>query len=898
MIITDIRINHMVHPIGFDSNRILLSYTIDEAPTDSLTLSIRKEDAEGVILHTQTLDYRQSYGTEIDYKPELETRYCLQIQSGEFFSDNAFFETSTAFACEFITPEEALSHPVIFKSFQVKQPVAKARLYITGLGLYEAYINHQKVGNEYLTPNCNDYDAYLQVQTYDVTKSIQENNIIEIILGNGWYKGRFGLKHKQNIYGSDFVTAAKLVCWYPDGIKQVVIETDLTWSARSSIVIDSSIYDGEIQNAMNDVNSSCSVKKVDRKFQVEPRISLPIVVKQQITPDLILSPKGEQILDFKQNMTGFVSFDIEMKKGQTIRLQASEVLQQDCFYRDNLRSAKAEFQYTSDGNRKVVRPFFTFFGFRYMLVEGISKVDPKEFIGNVLFSDLEETIDIKTDNGKINRLLQNSLWSQRGNFVDVPTDCPQRDERLGWTGDAEVYSKTACYHMSCQPFYDKYLKDMAIDQALLNGMISSYSPAFREQEPSGSVWSDAATIIPWNVYLAYGDKAFLRRHYPMMERYVRMLITKDDNNGKDRLFHFGFHLGDWLSQDGATPNSIRGATSEFFIASAYYYNSIRIVCDASRELGFDEKERYFKSIQEQVKEAILKEYFSASGRLTIDTQTAYAICVNFDLYIDQKKLTQGFSERLRRDGYHIKGGFVGATQLIQALIKSGLTDDAFITLYSETFPSWLYCVNLGATTIWERWNSINADGSISSTGMNSLNHYAYGSVAEAFYAFIAGLRPLSPGYKKVVIEPKFNYRLRTLDFSYQSVCGRFSVKYRIVENHKVELILQIPFGVEAVLILENGTQTLAGGNYTITVTTSQDFDHPYSIDSKICELIANPKAQEVLKGHVRGIYDLLIKNDLGFGGESLRKLLGINSAYTNDVLSALNDSLAQVTYAI
>lgn len=893
--INKLRINNMENPLGYAFERLSISYLIDQEPKEPLVLYLREGDHNGELLHTQQLDYRESIGTEISFKPQPETRYCLQIRAGQTQSAYAYFETGTTFDCSFITPSQPISHPVLFKRFRLEKRISKARLYVTGLGVYEAYINQQKAGNEYLAPGCNDYDAYVQYQTYDVTDSVKTDNLIEIHLGNGWYKGQFGLTKKKDIYGSDYVTAAKLVVWYPDGSKQTIAETNLTWNARPSIVTDSGIYDGEIQDANQNMSSVYPVKIVERAFKVEPRISLPIIVKQTLTPDLIISPKGENILDFGQNFTGFMSFDVLMSKDQTIRLQAGEVLQEGCFYRDNLRAAKAEFIYKSDGIRREVRPHFTFFGFRYLLVEGLSEVDPKAFKGNVIYSDLEQTIVIATDNPKINRLLQNCLWSHRSNFVDVPTDCPQRDERLGWTGDAVVFSKTACYQMHCQNFFDKYLKDMRIDQDQFNGMIAYYSPSFREGSEAGSVWSDAATIIPWNVYMAYGDKGFLTRHYPLMERYVRTLITRDDANGGKRLYHFGFHLGDWLSQDGATPSALKGATNEYFIASVYYYNSIRIISDASRELGYKENELFFRKILEQVREAILNEYFSVSGRLAIDTQTAYSLCVNFDLYKDITKLQEGFAERIKKDSYKIKGGFVGATQLIQALIKSGLSDEAFRILYQEAFPSWLYCVNLGATTIWERWNSLNPDGSISGTGMNSLNHYAFGSVGEAFYAYIAGLRALVPGFKKVVIEPKFNYRLRTLAFSYDSPSGKFTINYQINSEGQVELYIHIPFGVEAELIIGDKRWKLTGGDHKDTILADHDLSHPFSIDSTVYELITTTKTQTVLKQHVPTLFAFLSQNDFGFYGHSLRQLCSLQSFYVApEVLNLINDDLIRI----
>lgn len=879
MRIENLKINGIRNPIGYDFSRVLLSYLIDEAPKGELVFCIYNLQDACEPIYTQTLDYKKNFCTPIHFCPDVETRYWFEIRCTDIRSDRCYFETGTKFDCPFIETAEEVTHPVFFRSFSCKQ-IVKARLYVTGLGLYEATLNGKRVGSEYLTPNCNDYDAYVQYQTYDISEIISAENKLEIALGNGWYKGRFGLKHRENIYGSNYICAAKIVLWHADGSKEVIL-TDESWQARTSHTLSGNIYDGEIIDDTIDCEKTYSVKFCKKKYAVTERISLPVVIKKQIKPKLYVSPKGEQILDFGQNFSGFVSFECDLQHGQTVRLQAGEILQQNCFYRENLRTAKAEFVYTSDGRKKIVYPRFTFYGFRYMLVDGIDKVNVEDFTGNVLYSDLEETVEIKTDNPKINRLLENCMWGQRSNFVDVPTDCPQRDERLGWTGDAEVFCSTACYQMNCKPFYGKYCKDMAIDQQLY-GNITTYSPAMKEGEVASSVWSDAATIIPWTVYQFYGDKELLARDFPLMEQSVKSVIEQDDLHGGNRLYHFGFHLGDWLSQDGVSANALKGATSEYFIASCYYYNSVKIVAQAARVLDYNEKAEWFEKIQIEIRQAILDEYFTSSGRLSVDTQTAYVLCVMFDIYRDWKKLVTCFSRRIKKDCYVVKGGFVGATKLVQALVKSGLCDDAFRIVYSERFPSWLYCVNLGATTIWERWNSLNPDGTISGTGMNSLNHYTYGSVAEAFYAYFAGLRLKDIAFKKVVIEPHFNYRMKKLDFKYKSVSGEYRVAYEVTAEGKIDLHITVPYGAEAELILGGKKQTLTDGNYKFLHCPNDNLIHPFSIDSRIYDIVDNEQTAEILRQVVPGLYHFFKDNPsgmIGMEGSTFRALCALKSFF-------------------
>ncbi len=876
MKIHNIRINGIENPVGFDLSHITLSYLAEGVDGD-IELEIYV-DGEDTPLYTQTLDPSRSYATDVDFVPTPLVPYRLVLRSGEC-SCEASFERGGELDAPFITPSERISHPVLFYDFEAKKGVVRARLRITGVGLYTAYINGVRVGDEYLTPYFTDYNYYLQYQTYEVGYMLRKQNRIEIALGQGWYMGRFGLGHRENIFGDRYAASASLTLFYADGTVRE-IRTGEGWRAHRSDVSESGIYDGEVQDATADVSEVCDCVPLGKGFHVIPRRSLPVRIKHTLTPTLIVSPRSERILDFGQNFAGFVSFKTPLSHGQRVKLTAAEVLQDGCFYRDNYRTARAEFSYVSDGIEREVSPKFTFFGFRYMLVEGIENVRAEDFCGNVLYSDMQQTVRISTDNEKMNRLLANCLWGQRSNFIDVPTDCPQRDERLGWTGDAQVFSRTACYQMDCKAFFDKYLCDLATDQAKRGGALPVYSPSLDEAEDAFSVWGDAATVMPWNLYEIYGDSALLKKHFPIMEGYLLSILKND----KHRLYDFGFHLGDWLSQDGASPSALKGATDEYFIASAYYYNSARLTSRAASVIGETEKAKKYEKLADEIYEAILAEYFTPSGRLSIDTQTAYVLCVAFDIYRDRERLTEGFRSRIRKDGYKVRGGFVGATQLIQALIRADLTDEAFAMLYAEHFPSWLYCVNLGATTIWERWNSLNPDGSVSGSGMNSLNHYSFGAVAEAFYAYVVGLRPLNPGFKRAVIEPKFNYRLGRLDFEFDSPSGTYKIKYHTEEN-KIRLYLEIPDGATAELRLPCGCETLSGGRYERIFDSPVEMVHPFSVDMPVCELIADKRAAAVLEEISPAAYHFLSESDMGLGGESLRALSGL------DFLSALGAKL-------
>lgn len=758
-----------------------------------------------------------------------------------------------------ITPAKPLECPKLWKEFAA-QPIRKAALTITGLGLYRAYLNGKRVGRDYLTPGFNDYDAYLRAQTYDVTGLIQAQNRLEVWLGNGWYKGRLGFDGgKSNRWGDKYLLAARLEITLESGETQT-IETDESWLAARSPIVDGGIYDGEIRDDTRAEEEPVACVTVESQYRVEPQFSPCIRVKEERKGKLIVTPAGERVIDFGQNMAGVIRFVNRLPKGQTLRIQTGEVLQNGNFYRDNLRTAKSEFVYTSDGVEKEVEPLFTFYGFRYAKVEGIEQVNPDDFTVLCLSSDLRETLRVSTSHAKLNRLMQNSLWGQRSNFLDVPTDCPQRDERLGWTADTQVFVNTACYQMDCKDFYRKYMRDLRADQQrYYQGDIPAYCPSLKgEAIHGGAVWADAGTIIPWNVYMNYGDKALLAESYPMMREYAEYLMAADEKAGGTHLVFHSFTFGDWLAQDGMSPQSLKGGTDDAFLQGAYYLNSIDLTEKAARELGKTADAERYQALAEAIRAALLDEYVSPNGNLTIDTQTGYVLALRFGIYRSKEKLLHGFRRRLERDFYRITCGFTGAPLMLPVLLDNGMTDLAYRLLLTEEFPGWLYAVNLGATTIWERWNSLEADGTISGTGMNSLNHYAYGSVCEAVYSRIMGLQNAAPGWKKAHIAPKIDGRLRHASIAYDSPAGRWEVKWRIEDSGEVILEIAVPEGACAHVVLpdhpENDEEDVTGGTYGWSWQPTVDYLHPYSIESRMMDLLDNADASAIIREHVPALY--------------------------------------------
>ena len=867
MKITDLKINGIKNPVGFAFEKVKCSWQVENF-TDKYQKNVKIEVAldEGFtnLCCSKEGENLSSLGEVLKIDLEPFTRYYCRVtvtgNNGETgVSETAYFETARMgqpWMADFIGMEEDDNfHPVFFKEFTADKPVKKARLYVSGLGLYEAYVNGKKAGEDFLAPFCNDYGMAVQYQTYDVTDAIAKENKIEIITGNGWYKGRLGYEGAVSYFGNTFAAIAELYIEYEDGTTDD-IKTDGSWEYRGSDIEMSDIYDGEIYNhclwdkKINVIKPVVIRNDIDKKLLVE-RYSIPVIVKEEIpVKEVIITPAGEKVLDMGQNFAGYMEFTADFPKGTKIVLDFGEVLQQGNFYNDNYRTAKSQFVYVSSGKKEVVRPHFTFFGFRYVRVTGwVGELKPESFSGKVVYSDLDRTGYIETSNEKINRLYENCVWGQKSNFVDMPTDCPQRDERLAWTGDAQVFAPTASYNMDTRAFYDKFLKDLRVEQQKWGGSIVNFIPNYTGQPGGSSVWGDVATFIPNTLYDFYKDEDALRSYYPLMKDWVDYITKQDEAQGTHHLFDFGFHFGDWLALDGVTPQSFKGGTDDYYIASVYYHASAKLVARAAGILGKKEEEAAYQKLADDIKQAIFGEYFTPSGRLAMDTQAAYLIALKFGVYMDKAKLMEGFAKRLEKDCYKIKCGFVGAPMLCTVLAENGMEQLAYEILFREEFPSWLYCVNLGATTIWERWNSILPDGTISGTNMNSLNHYSYGSVMEFVYRYIAGINPAEPGFTKVAFAPKINNKLQFIKTSYQSAAGTWCSQWKINSDGSITVGFEVPFNCTATVELpdyDGEVITLEPGSFELTYQPTKNYLSLYNWETRLEDYRKNPEAMEIM----------------------------------------------------
>lgn len=902
MKIVKCRTNHLKNPLGYALPHIVVTWQTEETESKFQTMAqiqVSKDaDMKTIFYDTGKSTELSNLGVTLPIQAASCTRYYWRVtvwgDTGESAtSDVNWFETGKCdegWEAKWISPKEweNKNHPYMRKSIIISEKVVWARAYVCGLGVYDFYLNGEKVGHEYLAPGCTTYDEWMQTYTYDVTDYFMSGeNTISFLLGNGWAKGRFGTFPMINQpYVNEFYLLAEIHMELDTG-EVIVVKTDDTWECCESEILDSSIYDGEIcdMQKRNEDWEAVQTKEPSRIQKIEDRLSPAIVVKEYVTPiDIIHTPAGETILDMGQNMTGWVRFRVNEPIGKTVKLRYGEILQEGNFYNDNLRTAKAEYVYTSDGIKREIEPHFTFYGFRYVCLEGFSEpVDIRNFIGCVVYSDLEDTGKIETTDPFVNRLFLNAKWGQKGNFLDVPTDCPQRDERMGWTGDTQVFARTASFNMDTYAFYRKYLHDLWLDQRCKNGMVGNVIPGFTSEKIEQSmpyfggsaVWGDCAVILPWELYQQYGDKSILEEQYDSMCAWVEWVTGRIENAADHGLWSGDYQWGDWLALDGPVKNGTAGGTDEVYIASAYYVYSSEILSKTARILKRYEDADKYDHYAEQMKKNIFKEFFSENGRSTIETQTAYLLALKFNLVTEDLKprVVRDLVTLLKKDNMHLQTGFVGTPFLCRILSEYGYSDLAYQIFMQEDYPGWLYAVKMGATTIWERWDSVLPDGSISGNGMNSLNHYSYGSIVEWMYRHMCGICQLEafPGYSRFELRPEPNSRIYGAEAEYDSPKGKIQIGWKRNDEEVMQMKIRIPFDTEAdvylpdakldsVKLLGAGLQLekkmeqlehrvkvrLTAGSYEIQYPLTKKYCVGYSVENTLDELKENPKTKAVL----------------------------------------------------
>jgi alpha-L-rhamnosidase len=729
--------------------------------------------------------------------------------------------TPADWTAQWITPgfkEDSATRPspLFRKGFSVNKKVQSATLYITSHGLYEAQINGHRVGDAYLTPGWTSYNKRLQYQVYDVTGLLKEgSNAAGATVGNGWYRGYVGYDPKPNLYGSDAALLFQLDITYTDGSKSMVI-SDGSWKSSTGPVRFDEIYygatiDDRLQQkdwstaAFDDKTWSGVTVKDFPKNTLIATYNEPVRKHETFKPvKIFTTPKGEQVIDFGQNLVGWVQMKVTGKDGDKVILSHAEVIDKaGNFYTDNLRTARSQDVYILKGGaEETFEPQFTWQGFRYIKVEGYpGQLKPEDFTAVALYSDMTPMGTFSCSNPLINQLQHNIQWGQKGNFLDVPTDCPQRDERLGWTGDAQVFSRTASYNMNVHNFFSKWMKDVAADQ-YTSGSVPFVIPNVIAQGltsgPGASTgWADVSTIIPWNMYLAYGDKRILEDQYASMKACVAYM----QNQSKNDLWNTGSHFGDWLfySENDDTDGH-SAITSKYLIAQCFWAYSTQLMINTAQVLGKKEDVDYYTAMLARVKAAYIREYVTPNGLISSDTQTAYVLALQFDMLPEnlRRQAADRLVANIRRYDNHLTTGFLGTPYLCHVLSRFGYPDVAYRLLLQDTYPSWLYPVKMGATTIWERWDGIKPDGTFETPTMNSYNHYAYGAIGDWMYRVIAGIdtKTDAPGYKQIVIKPTIGGRLQYANADYETNYGKVSSHWKL-EGGDLMLDVEIPANTTA-----------------------------------------------------------------------------------------------------
>lgn len=873
----DLRTEYRVNPIGITEKHPRFSWKLESGERDTIQQSyhIVVTADEKIVWETKA---ESEESVLISYAGEElrdETLYQVSVAAtdnhgntavGEMSFETGILEPET-FQAKMIThdfPEEETACPIFSRTFSAKGNVKKARIYATGRGVYEAYLNGERIGEDRMTPGWTSYHHRLQYQVYDITEMLRKENEIEIMVGNGWYKGIFGFMLMPNIYGDRVGAFAEIHLEYEDGSREVIC-TDESWNVRTGAVRYSEIYMGEtidttIGEAQNREQSgirtgSVSVMEFDKSTLTAQENEPVRITERVLAKKLIVTPKGEKLVDFGQNLTGLVELKVHGRKGQKIVIRHAEVLDKDGnFYPDTLRQAKSEDTYICNGEEQVFLPHFTFHGFRYISVEGMDDMRLDQFTACVMHSDMEKSGDFQCSNPKVNQLQSNIAWGQRSNFLDIPTDCPQRDERLGWTGDAQIFSWTASFNRNTALFFRKWMRDVAVESSLEKG-VPHVVPDILGQY-SSSAWSDVAVIVPWVVYQTYGDKGILEENWKCMHEWVDYIKSQCGANG---LWQTGFQYGDWLALDKEESADRTGATDKYMIANAYYLYVTDLVRQTAEVLGFAEEAEKYQKLYDTTLEAFRQEYYTSTGRIVSETQTGAILSLYFNLARekDRERILQILKTNIENHKNHLATGFVGTPYLCHTLSENGEHELAATVFMKEDYPSWLYAVNMGATTIWERWNSIMPDGSFDVSGMNSLNHYAYGSIGDWMYRKVAGVSQLKPGYKKFKVQPMFVKGIEEAGVTFESIYGQIESKWSCKDG-KICGYVKVPVNTTAEIHLPEKEEVLTVGSgvyeYEYETTTNLTYER-FSMDSTMGEILAQPLAVEMFNRMVPGMAD-------------------------------------------
>jgi alpha-L-rhamnosidase len=692
--------------------------------------------------------------------------------------------------------------PYLRKSFKLGGDIERAVVYVTALGLYEMHINGKRVGDDYFTPGWTDYPTRVYYQTYEVTEMIKEgDNAIGAILADGWYAGYVGFGQKRENYGSRPRLLVQLEVEYADGGRETIV-TDKSWKADYGPLLEADFLMGETYDGGREMpgwdtadfddsswEAVAVTKKNDGKVQSFPGV--PVKKIMEITPKQTTKPgDGVYVFDMGQNFAGFVRLKAKGKSGTKIVLRFAEMLNPNgTIYTENLRAARCSDTYILKGaGWEIWEPRFTFHGFRYVEVTGYpDEPGPDAITGIVVHSDTSPAGSFECSNPMVNQLYSNIVWSQRSNFIEIPTDCPQRDERLGWTGDAQIFIRTATYNMDVAAFFTKWLVDLEDAQGA-DGAFPDVAPRKVAVGDGTAAWGDAGVICPWTIYQAYGDTRVIERNYDAMKKWIAYLKKNSRN-----LLRPAAGYGDWVSIASDTPKDV--------IATAYFAYSTRLLSKMAAAIGKDDDAARYEKLFEQIKKAFNKAYVTNDAGVKGETQTCYVLALYFDLLPDDKRphAVEHLIEAIRKKDWHLSTGFVGLSYLLPTLTEAGHLDVAYRLLTNDTFPSWGYSIRNGATTIWERWDGWTEDKGFQDPNMNSFNHYSFGAVGRWLFGTVAGIDTDGPGYKRIIIRPRPG-EITSAKASYDSIHGMIATDW-ILKNDTFKLDVTIPANTTATVYI-------------------------------------------------------------------------------------------------
>ena len=689
--------------------------------------------------------------------------------------------------------------PLFRKDFSIDKEIKTATLYITARGVYEAKINGNRVGDSIMAPGWTSYHNRLQVQTYDVTGLLQENNTIILELAEGWF---WRLKKAQSK-----AIIAQLHIVYTDGSEED-IGTDESWFVAESNMQFCHLYDGIIYDATHTpiFDTLAKIASDNSQDLLIPQEGETVKEKERLcVKEVILTPKGETVLDFGQNMTGYLEFSVDAHEGDELSFLFGEILDKDGnFYNANYRSAKALYKYICKEGKQTYKPNLTFYGFRYIRVDSYpTDIDPNNFTAIVVHSEMKRTGYIESSDPLLNQLFSNIVWGQKGNFLDIPTDCPQRDERLGWTGDAQVFVKTASYNYDVLKFFKKWLNDLKAEQ-YKNGAVPDFAPSIYPRKPRiSTAWADAIAICPWQCYLTYGDTEILENLFDSIRKWVDY-ITKSST--KPNLWFGGKHYADWLELGGKY-GAFKGPTRDNLVASAYYANTVNILVKAGKIIGRDVSK--YETLHKNIRTAFIAEFHD-----DFKTQTEHIMALQFELTDKPQEVADSLASLIHKQGDMIQTGFVGTPYILHVLSRYGYTELAYTLLLRKEYPSWLYPISKGATTIWEHWDGIKPNGDIWPVSMNSYNHYAYGAVGDWMYGVVAGINTVeeAPGFAKVHFSPIPDDRIDWFKAEIQTAYGKVSSHWWH-EDGKVHYEIITP--VDSTAVIEDKEYNLSPGKHII-----------------------------------------------------------------------------------